>query len=153
MPQTPQSSHKRKREKFPKRKGEGGKKRNFLRFISTVILPMIKNTENQQKNRLHITFHLHNILDSKNQELCRFISIMSLQKHFTGVRRVSAVFPFTFLWITWSTGIFAQILSDPSYPNYSSGCESTWEIIRIGAFWSYRPGQQDCIYHTSHILA
>jgi hypothetical protein len=89
--------YKRKREKFPKRKGEGGKKRNFLRFISTVILPMIKNTENQQKNTLHIAFHLHNILDSKNQELCRFISIMSLQKHFTGVRRVSAVFPFTFL--------------------------------------------------------
>ena len=58
---------------------------------------MIKNTENQQKYILHIALHLHNILDSTNQELCRFISIMSLQKHFTGVGRMSAVFPFTFL--------------------------------------------------------
>jgi hypothetical protein len=41
--------YKRKREKFPKRKGEKGEKGNFLRFISTVILPMIKKSRKSPK--------------------------------------------------------------------------------------------------------
>jgi hypothetical protein len=62
-----------------KGKGEKGEKGNFLRFISTVILPMIKKSRKSPK------IYLHNILDRKNQELCRFISIMNLKQNFTGL--------------------------------------------------------------------
>jgi hypothetical protein len=62
-----------------KGKGEKGEKGNFLRFINTVILPMIKKSRKSPKNILYIGLHLHNILDSKNQKLCRFISIMNLK--------------------------------------------------------------------------
>ena len=105
------------RENFPKRKEKKRKRRDFLAYWT---LSVCKKFRKSPQNILIVIPLFHHTSEVKNKNMWIFFSIVSPQKKFTRIRRVSAILAFTLLWTTWTTDICAlSLLILPLHPSFS----------------------------------